>query len=260
MSTFSRNKEANAERAAELYKENEKRFLKDILNLVDMSKIYDNSSNLSNVLTSKVNSDCILCDSDTVNAAFEYATGRTCILNFASYKNPGGGFLKGSMAQEESLCHSSVLYNGLSRLGTTFYEKNCSDMNRALYRNRAVYSPDVIFMRDNTVKSFDVLTCAAPNFSVASKYNNVSINENDEALNSRIKFILDIMSDRRCDTVILGAFGCGVFGQDAYKVAKMFLQNGALNRRFTKVIFAIPDKNGRNYKGFERVFGNKYVK
>ncbi|HBR75644.1 MAG TPA: TIGR02452 family protein, partial [Cyanobacteria bacterium UBA11159] len=35
------------------------------------------------------------------------------VLNFASAKNPGGGFLRGTQAQEESLARSSALYKSL---------------------------------------------------------------------------------------------------------------------------------------------------
>lgn len=38
-------------------------------------------------------------DIDSVSAVFEYSKeGKVCVLNFASYKKPGGGFLSGPIA------------------------------------------------------------------------------------------------------------------------------------------------------------------
>ena len=50
---------------------------------------------------------------DSVEAIMNYSQGKTAVLNFASYKEPGGGFMAGSQAQEESFCHESFLYNVL---------------------------------------------------------------------------------------------------------------------------------------------------
>ena len=88
--------------------------------------------------------------------------------------------------------------------------------------NRGLYSPNIIFYKDGNCVSCDVITCAAPNKSTAQKYQNVSDEENTRVLRSRIKFVLDIAKDNYVDTLILGAYGCGVFGQDAKEVASIF--------------------------------------
>ena len=118
-------------------------------------------------------------------------------------------FQEGSRAQEEGLCHSP------------YYEWNKAHKNKALYLNRTLYSPDILFS-DGWRNCFcDVITCAAPNKSAAQKYRRVSDVENLEALKSRIRFVLSIAKHQDVDTFILGAFGCGVFGQQAQEVAGM---------------------------------------
>ena len=166
---------------------------------------------------------------DSVKSMLKHRAGKTAVLNFASYKNPGGKFLDGSSAQEECLCHSSVLYNVLKKF-PDYYAWNKQHNNRALYTNRALYSEDVIFVdesvcvygADPEIVKADVITCASPNYSAAGKYAKVEVDENNAELYRRIKFVLDVAEENNVETLILGAFGCGVFGQDASTVAKYF--------------------------------------
>lgn len=162
---------------------------------------------------------------DTVSALFQCngSHGRVALLNFASYKFPGGGFMAGSRAQEESLCHESFLYNVLSKFDNTYYAENRKDVNRSLYRDRALYSPNIHFIRNNDVIACDVITCAAPNFSSAKNFCNVEYN--NKILYERIRFILEIAKKEKVSTLILGAFGCGVFQQKPEIVAQHFIEN-----------------------------------
>src|SRR5690242_5063046 len=77
----------------------------------------------------------------------EDASRRVLALNFASAKNPGGGFLNGSQAQEESLARASGLYACVAPL------RDYYDANRAcgscLYTDHLIYSPDVPVFRDD---------------------------------------------------------------------------------------------------------------
>lgn len=196
-------------------------------------------------------------DLDTVKAGSLYCNcGKVALLNFASYKNPGGMFLKGSRAQEECLCHASYLYNILSQFVKDFYDWNNNNKNKSLYMNRALYTPGVLFTYEDKKFICDVITCAAPNKRAAQKYLNVSDEENIQALKSRIKFVLDIAIENNVDVLILGAYGCGVFGQNPIDVAAIFKKYLKTTHKniFRKVVFAIPKDKNRNLNAFNAVF------
>lgn len=220
---------------------------------------------IESVITSEIFSDCInnmimpaenikVVLSDTVDALINnYDMNGTAVLNFASYKNPGGRFMDGSSAQEEALCHRSNLYNVLSSSYKMheYYEWNKKHLNKGLYLNRALYTPGIIF--DEKYRA-DVITCAAPNFSAASRYQQVSREENDRVLKDRISFLMKVIAMHNVETVILGAWGCGVFGQDPATVANIF--NDELKVHGVKnVIFAVIDEP--TYKYFVDVFAAK---
>lgn len=219
------------------------------------TKIYDTDFKLD-ANANKNRAEITVINSDTVHAGHLYCNnGKTAILDFASYKNPGGMFINGSKAQEECLCHVSYLYNVLSQFTDKFYKWNNENKNRALYFNRALYSPGILFFDDGENFCCDVIVCAAPNKAAAQRHGKVSVKENTDVLKCRIKFVLDIAADNHVDTLILGAFGCGVFGQDAEEVAgifKEYLSNAY--GCFTKVIFAVPSDKTNNLSTFKKVF------
>ena len=191
---------------------------------------------------------------DSVSAIFNHKDeGRVCVLNFASFSNPGGMFLDGSSAQEESLCHESFLYNVLSRL-YYWYEQNRTIKNRGLYQNRALYSPNIRFFHNGEETLSDVITCACPSWGAASK-NGVTPEENKNAVNSRVEFLLKTAAINHPDVLILGAYGCGAFKQNPVEVATIMNEwvNGTFAHAFKHIVFAIPDETGENYQTFQRI-------
>lgn len=143
----------------------------------------------------------------------------------------------------------------LLQFGQEFYDWNNKNKNKALYLNRGLYSPGIVFCKDRENAICDVITCAAPNKSAARRYQYVQNEENTEVLKSRIKFVLDIAMENNVGTLILGAFGCGVFGQDAKEVAGIFKEYlGTTHKCFEKVIFAVPEGKDKNLESFKTVF------
>ena len=186
ISYYLKNKKGRAELADIHTKEMEKQFSDEIKTAIQNSVIYSIDNEFTPVETaasSENNMTAIIIAEDSVEAIMNYSQGKTAVLNFASYKEPGGGFMTGSRAQEESLCHKSFLYNVLRKF-QYYYDWNNENKNLGLYLNRAIYTPNVRFERGEKVEYCDVITCAAPNYSVGKKYGTVSPETNAKWLDS----------------------------------------------------------------------------
>lgn len=238
-------KDELAKKAVSHTKEMSKRY-KDAISLsIKNTKVYDRQPDLKTLGDlPKIE----VVDLDSVSAVHKYSSENIAVLNFASYKFPGGGFIKGSSAQEEALCQHSYLYNVISEFDKTVYEWNRNNLNRGMYLNRGLYSPDIMF--DDKTKC-SIITVPAPNKSVMLKYEKFTEEENSKALAERIKLVVDIAEENNVKTLILGAFGCGVFKQDPVEVATMF-KKALRGSSFERVIFAIP--RGANYNAFKEIF------
>ena len=170
------------------------------------------------------------------------------ILNFASARNPGGGFLSGSQAQEESLARSSSLYPCLNAQFEMY------DFNRAndscLYSDWMIYSPKVPVFRDDDGALLDTPYMASFISSPAVNAGAVRHNEPecatsiDSVNRQRARKFLWIANQHRHRTLILGAWGCGVFQNDPHAIARMFhdLLTGEFSAGFERVIMAVYDK------------------
>lgn len=245
------NRSKNAKLAQEHTKEMEEKYSEKIKDSISRSIIYGYPDKTPANTTSNVEPTFIFDNIDSASAAAKFANGKTAILNFASYKNPGGKFMDGSVAQEECLCHESFLYNVL-RAMPGYYEYNNKNKNRALYKNRGIYSPDIVFGKNDKTFNADVITVAAPNRKAAEKYCNVEEAENLAHLHARIEFIRRIAEENKVNTLILGAFGCGVFGQEARIVANSIREIFRYSS-IEQIILAVPGKN-ENVNAFRRVF------
>jgi len=213
------------------------------------SKVYRDSvnSNIKNVGTGNLEFHASTTSAAVMNAVVS-SDDKVAALNYASFTRPGGGFIKGSKAQEEMLCHDSTLYNVLgSKVFQHEYNNNYKYYrNNGLYTNFAIYSPDIVFVDEESFYKADVITCASPNWSAAHD-NGISYDENLRVFEDRIRFMLDVAVDNGVNTIILGAWGCGVFGQKTEDLAAIFKKLLPEYRYyFNNVVFAIPDANKLN--------------
>lgn len=164
-------------------------------------------------------------------------------LNFASATHPGGGFLSGARAQEEYLARSSGLYACLRGHPMYAFHRARHD---PLYTNYVIYSPEVpIFRGDDgalleTPYTVGIITSPAVNAAALPRDRQVEILP---AMWGRILKVLAAGVHHGHDSIVLGAWGCGAFGNRSSEIAPLFRK--ALDENFKgayrQVVFAILD-------------------
>lgn len=170
------------------------------------------------------------------------------VLNFASAKNPGGGFLNGSQAQEESLARSSALHASQMR-AWGFYERH-RGASSLLYSDAMIVSPACPIIRNDDGSLLDeprlatFITSAAPNAGAAATNRPAELPLIPETLRRRSEYVLALAAAHGYRRLVLGAWGCGVFRNDPTVVAESFathLRRGLWSTRFERVVFSVLD-------------------
>jgi uncharacterized protein (TIGR02452 family) len=180
-------------------------------------------------------------------------------LNFASARHPGGGFLNGARAQEESLCRASALYYCIN--GNAMYRHHAHA--DAYYSNYALYSPAVpVFKGDDGEPLDEPYACA---FVTSPAVNAGALRAADrdpdrvrKEMEQRVEKVLAVMAGHGHDAAVLGAWGCGVFENDPEMVADLFARalRGRFAGCFVKVVFAVLSPDGETIGPFEERFHN----
>lgn len=232
-----------AEQARRHTEEMERRFSEEIARSVEGTRVYDGAPDVTA-------EGCVptvaVVDQDSVAAVLERGRGLAsacdlAVLDFASFTYPGGSYERGAWGQEQSLCSASFLFNVLTEKGSWYAENRRRNINCELYRNRALMVPRVRFERDGFHSYADVIVAAAPNARRAREEYRVGDEVLLAALRDRVRMVMAIADDLGHRKLVLGAFGCGVFGWDAATVAEAFraeLAGGAHVAR--EVVFAVP--------------------
>jgi uncharacterized protein (TIGR02452 family) len=175
------------------------------------------------------------------------------VLNFASAKNPGGGFLGGSQAQEESLARSSGLYPCLLRQGAMYtYNRGRSTK---LYSDHMIYSPQVPVLRQDDGALLedpwraDFVTAPAVNAGEVRRQERKALPEVPEVMHRRVGYVLALAWRHQRPVLVLGAWGCGVFQNDPAQIAALFARHlgpgGDFHGVFSRILFAVLDRGKR---------------
>ncbi|MFD9094666.1 TIGR02452 family protein [Streptomyces collinus] len=186
----------------------------------------------------------------SLEAARRWADAPVAVLNFASARNPGGGYLNGAQAQEEALCRASALYTCLLR-ARPFYDHHRAHRD-PFYSDRVIHTPAVPVFRDDRGDllpepfSAGFLTAAAPNAGVVRRTAPDRAGELPAALVRRAERVLETAAAQGYRRLVLGAWGCGVFQNDPAQVAGAFRTllgpGGRFSRTFGHVVFGILDR------------------
>lgn len=180
------------------------------------------------------------------------------LLNFASARNPGGGFLKGAKAQEEDLCRCSGLYPTL--LTQPDYYASNRKSESLIYTDHLIYSPKVPFFKTEgrgklSEEPFlcSVITAPAPNAAELRKHPDRR-EEIRAAFFRRWAMVLHVAKEHGHEHLVLGAWGCGAFGNEAEDSAlavRRCLRSAPFAESFQEVLFAIPERGKRSIHNSE---------
>lgn len=199
---------------------------------------------------------------------FDNDIPKILVLNLANAVHPGGGVRRGARAQEEDLCRCSSLLMSLeSKAASKYYDYN-KQLHTYMGSDAFMITPQVEIIRDENGDLLDetvvvsVVTCAAPMVSYGKE--GMSDEEYEQMMYDRITGLLKSVAYLGYKNLVLGAWGCGAFGNDAavisdlfYKALKELDYNGHSQKDlFRRIDFAVLDrtKDQYNFKEFCRNF------
>ncbi len=208
----------------------------------------------------------------SIGSAAEHSrSGKVLVLNLASPSRPGGAVRSGASAQEEDLCRrSSLLLSLESESAKEYYEYN-KTLKTRMGSDAVIISPEVEVIKDKDGEllagtfPISVMTCAAP--MVRLGFEGMTPQQYEDMLYRRIIGMLRCAAFLGYRNLVLGAFGCGVFGNDAavvsdvfYKAINEFTFSGVKGSElFDHIDFAVLCSPGKeyNFEQFSRNFNRE---
>lgn len=189
---------------------------------------------------------------DTLDMAMMLGGENCLVMNMACDTYPGGGVRKGSMAQEEELFRRTNYYKVLNR---KFYP---------ITNEAVIYSPLVYIVKNRKyeiIKEFPIscIAVAAPRKPQVFNGTYAEI-EDLLSMQTKIDLVFRTAIYYKKTRIVLGALGCGAYGNPPDVVASIFVDRVKLYRDFFEFIgFAIllvKDSDKANLDAFNKEFNN----
>ncbi|EME79467.1 uncharacterized protein MYCFIDRAFT_156764 [Pseudocercospora fijiensis CIRAD86] len=168
------------------------------------------------------------------------------VLNMASPLRPGGGVLNGATSQEELLCTRTTL---LPSLKEEWYR---------LPELGGIWSPDALVFRlqEETLPKarrfyVDVISAGMLRFPDLTEHGCYASQKDRDLAREKIRRVLQILVEKKADRVVLGAWGCGAYGNPVHEIAQAwrYALRGECGN-FNQVVFAIKDSRmAREFAG-----------
>ena len=213
------------------------------------------------------NKDCIVVGKEMQDMGYNPA-----VLNLASSWKPGGGVIQGAAAQEESIFRRTNLYRSLYQYAqnehygtpsngdpidltkTPFYKKPLD------YNYGGIYTPEATVFRATDFSLYQhpfpmsfisVAAVKRPQLTI-----NGHLKDYDrEKTRNKIRTIFRIGLKHGHDSLVLGALGCGAYGNPPIDIAYLFhqvLEEEEFRNKFRLISFAV--LGSRNYEPFKKEF------
>ena len=199
--------------------------------------------------------DCIVVAKGMLERGYNPA-----VLNLASSWSPGGGVVQGSRAQEESIFRRTNLYRSLYQFAhggkpdmfatkpepidlkkTPHYKEHLD------YHFGGIYTPGATVFRASNFELFQkpfqmsFITVAAIKEPVLTPTGHLTDADKDQT-RDKIRTILRIGLKHGHDCLVLGALGCGAYGNPPADVARLFhevIEEDEFRDKYKMIVFAI---------------------
>lgn len=222
--------------------------------------------------------EVVLSSRRTFEAAARYKNKKIAVLNFANACCPSNPAIGLDFMQEKCLCRESTLNSCIdtSECWSKFYNHhremygyfgNPPAFERLIHSGNMIYTPGVtVFKTFDKVPRLmpqskwfdvDVITMAAPDGGGYGKRNRDLMYEAFlDIFTKRFDHIMIEASAHNVDVLILGAFGCGEYGNDPAVVATAMARSIVSHRtEFDTIEVALyENRTKRNYRAFRLAF------